>query len=79
MSLPEQLYNSKFAEYLESIKIMYLVDDRFKTICDEYCTSKMNTEKFRRKFENDFQHQLKHENLAKELEEEILFYIIKNL
>jgi len=79
MSLPDELYNSKFAEYIESIKIMYLVDDRFKMICDEYCASKMNTEKFRKKIENDFQNQLKHENLSKELEEEILFYILKKL
>lgn len=79
MSLPNELYNAKFAEYLDSIKIMYLVDDRFKMICDDYCISKINAEKFRKKIERDFQHQLKHENLSKELEDEILIYIIKKL
>jgi len=78
MALPDELYNAKFAEYIESIKIMYLVDDRFKTICDDYCTSKINTEKYKKKFEKDFRHKLEYENLSKELEEEILFYIVKN-
>ncbi len=79
MSLPNELYNSKFADYIDSIKIMYLVDDRFKMICDQYCTSKVNSEKFMKKFEKDFHNRLKYENLSKELEEEILFYIIKKL
>lgn len=79
MSLPKELYNSKFAEYIESIKIMYLVDDRFKVICDEYCESKLNSEKFEKKIKKNFQNKLKHENLSKELEEEILFYLVKNL
>jgi len=78
MALPDELYNAKFAEYIESIKIMYLVDDRFKNICDDYCTSKINTEKYKKKFEKDFRHKLEYENLSKELEEEILFYIVKN-
>jgi hypothetical protein len=47
-------------------------------ICDDYCISKINAEKFREKLERDFQHQLKYELLSKELEEEILIYIMKN-
>jgi hypothetical protein len=78
MSLPNELYNSKFADYLDSIKILYLVDDKFKIICDDYCMSKANTEKYRKKFEKDFRHKLEFENLSKELEEEILIYLIRN-
>ncbi|WP_264537330.1 hypothetical protein [Flavobacterium sp. N1736] len=77
MSLPNELYNAKFAEYIESVKILYLVDDKFKTMCDDYCNSKMNTEKYRKKFEKDFRHKLEYENLSKELEEEILIYLIR--
>ncbi|MDW8850431.1 hypothetical protein SD960_10040 [Flavobacterium sp. MMLR14_040] len=77
MSLPNELYNSKFAEYIESLKILYLVDDKFKTMCDEYCNSKANSEKYRKKFEKDFRHKLEYENLSKELEEEILIYLIR--
>lgn len=77
MSLPNELYNAKFAEYIESLKILYLVDDKFKTMCDEYCNSKINTEKYRKKFEKDFHHKLEYENLSKELEEEILIYLIR--
>lgn len=77
MSLPNELYNSKFAEYIESLKILYLVDDKFKTMCDDYCVSKVNTEKYRKKFEKDFRHKLEYENLSKELEEEILIYLIR--
>ncbi|KLT69732.1 MULTISPECIES: hypothetical protein [Flavobacterium] len=77
MSLPNELYNTKFAEYIESLKILYLVDDKFKTICDEYSKSRIKTEKYRKKFEKDFRNQLEFENLSKELEEEILIYLIR--
>lgn len=78
MSIPDELYSAKFAEYIESIKIMYLVDDRFKMMCDQYSSSKVNTEIYQKKFEKDFRHKMEYENLSKELEEEILFYIIRN-
>lgn len=77
MSLPNELYNAKFADYLDSLKILYLVDDKFKVICDDYCKSKMNAEKYKKKFEKDFLHKLESENLSKELEEEILIYLIR--
>ncbi|MGO4770479.1 hypothetical protein ACEN2I_02365 [Flavobacterium sp. W22_SRS_FK3] len=79
MSVPEELYNAKFAEFMESIKILYLVDDKFKSICDEYCTSKIETVKFQKRLEKNFNQKLKLENLSKELEEEILFYILKQI
>lgn len=79
MSVPEELYNSKFAEFMESIKILYLVDDKFKSICDEYCTNKMETVKVQKRFEKNFNQKLKLENLSKELEEEILFYLLKKV
>lgn len=78
MSLPDELYNVKFAEYFESMRTMYSADDRFKTICDDYCTSIADAENYKKKYEKNFRNQLECENLAKELEEEILFYIIRN-
>ncbi|WP_166924032.1 hypothetical protein [Flavobacterium poyangense] len=77
MSLPSELYNTKFAEYIESLKILYLVDNKFKTICDEYSKSRIKAEKYRKKFEKDFRNKLEFENLSKELEEEILIYLIR--
>lgn len=79
MSIPEELYNAKFAEFMESIKILYLIDDKFKTMCDDYCQSKIKTEKLKKKFEKSFNQKLKSENLSKELEEEILFYLLKKV
>nr|WP_199003005.1 hypothetical protein [Flavobacterium sp. ASV13] len=78
MSLPDELYNVKFAEYFESMKTMYQQDERFRTICDDYCSSIANAENYKKKYEKNFRHQLESENLAKELEEEILFYMIRN-
>lgn len=78
MSLPDELYNVKFAEYFESIRKMYSLDDRFKTMCDDYCESIASAEIYKKKFEKNFRQQLECENLAKELEEEILFYIVRN-
>ncbi len=79
MSLPKELHSSKFEQYMESIKIMYLIDDRFKMICDQYCVSKMKAERNKQKSEKYLCQQLENENLSQELEEEILFYIIKNI
>ncbi|OXA75129.1 hypothetical protein SAMN05444397_101814 [Flavobacterium aquidurense] len=77
MAVPKELYNAKFAEYIESLKILYLVDDKFKIICDDYCTSRLKADKFKKKFEKYFQHKLECENLSKELEDEILIYLIR--
>jgi hypothetical protein len=79
MSVSEELYNAKFAEFMESIKILYLIDDKFKMMCDDYCHSKIKTEKLKKKFEKSFNQKLKSENLSKELEEEILFYLLKKV
>ncbi|MCD0472087.1 hypothetical protein [Flavobacterium sp. JAS] len=77
MAVPKELYNAKFLDYIESLKILYLVDDKFKAICDDYCRSKLKTEKYKKKFEKYFQHKLEVENLSKELEDEILIYLIR--
>ncbi|WP_163397571.1 hypothetical protein [Flavobacterium fluviatile] len=79
MSVPQELYNAKFAGFMESIKILYLVDDKFKAICDEYCTSKIETVRLQNRLEKIFSQKLKIENLSKELEEEILIYLLKNV
>ena len=62
---------------MESIKILYLVDDKFKAICDEYSRSKIEAVRLQKRLEKNFSQKLKLENLSKELEEEILFYILK--
>lgn len=77
MSLPDELYNVKFAEHFESIKKMYLQDTAFKIICDNYCESVSNAETYKKKYENNFRKNQNFENLAIELEEEIRFYIIR--
>ena len=77
MAVPKELYSTKFIEYMESLKILYLVDDNFKLICDDYCKSKLKAEKFKEKFEKNFKHKLEDENLSKELEDEILIYLIR--
>lgn len=77
MSLPDELYNVKFAEHFESIKKMYLQDMAFKIICDNYCESVSNAETYKKKYENNFRKNQNFENLAIELEEEIRFYIIR--
>lgn len=75
---PDELYNLKFTGYFESMTKMYLKDTRFKTICDEYCSSIYNTKTYNRRIERNLQHKIKSENLSRELEEEILFYLVRN-
>ncbi|MBJ2127293.1 hypothetical protein SAMN05444397_11819 [Flavobacterium aquidurense] len=79
MSIPEELYSGKFVEYIETIKILYLCDDKFKNLCDQYCGAAKKSKKYQKKFEHFFHSKLKSDNLSKELEEEILFYMIRNM
>ncbi|WET03003.1 hypothetical protein [Flavobacterium sp. YJ01] len=78
MPLPDELYNIKFAGYFESIREMYMADKKFKMICDDYCVSISKTKNYDKRIERNLQHKLESENLSRELEEEILFYIVRN-
>lgn len=79
MPVPEELYNIKFAGFIESIKILYLQDGRFKTICDDYCINKVKSEKSQKKIKKYFKHTKKIKNLLQEQEEEILIYLIRRM
>jgi hypothetical protein len=75
MTIPKALYIEKFEKFMESIIVLYLADDEFKAICDDYCTSKMNIEKYRKKSEEDTQCKSDYESLSMELEEDILRFL----
>jgi len=75
MAVPKALYIDKFENFMESIIILYLTDDEFKAICDDYCTSKINIEKYKKKSEEDRQSKADYESLSVELEEEILKFL----
>jgi len=78
MSIPEKLYSEKLSSYQESIEVLYLVNDDFKSMCDDYCCSKLNVEKYTKKIQENFHLKAEYENLTKELEDEILLFILKN-
>lgn len=78
MPLPDELYNIKFAGYFESIKDMYAADNKFRTICDDYCESILQAKSYDKRIIRNLKSKLESENLSRELEEEILFYIAKN-
>jgi hypothetical protein len=75
MGIPNALNIEKFAKDMESLIVLYLADDEFKAICDDYCISKMNLEKYRQKLKEDAQCEFDYETVATELEEEILRFI----
>ncbi|MNL62288.1 hypothetical protein D3C87_1862970 [compost metagenome] len=77
MTLPKCLYVEKFKKFMESIIILYLVDDEFKSICDDYCISKSIIEDYKGKFPEDMQRQAEYEILSLELEDDILKFIKK--
>ena len=75
--IPRALNISPFAEYIETIKMFYQVDDDFKTLCDDYLTSKNGFEKFKEKSEEDKRLEQEYKRLSRDLEKEILEYVIK--
>ena len=75
--IPPALNIPQFAEYLETIKMLYRIDDDFKTLCDDYVTSNMNVEKFRGLAREGMKNESEYKQLSLDLEKEILDYVIK--
>lgn len=78
MPIPEVLNIEKFASHKELIRILYLVDNDFKIMCDDYSMSKICIEKYQEKLVQDVGSKKEYEDLFVELEKEILIYINKN-
>ena len=75
--IPKALNISQFAEYIETIKKLYEVDDDFKILCDDYMKSKTSFEEFRDKSLETKQMKLEYKRLSRDLEKEILEYVMK--
>ncbi|KRD58731.1 hypothetical protein ASE40_20685 [Flavobacterium sp. Root935] len=72
MALPYDLFNLKFAEYIDDLRVLYPHDEHFKTICDQYCHNKNKAEIAVQKLRKNMADKLAYSDLSKELEEEIL-------
>ena len=75
--IPNTLNISQFAEYIETIKMLYEVDEDFKTLCDDYSRSKTSFEEFKDKSLETKQMKLEYKRLSRDLEKEILEYVAK--
>ncbi|MHA4845697.1 hypothetical protein ACX0G7_16095 [Flavitalea antarctica] len=75
--IPQALNTAQFAKYKETIEMLYQVDDDFRTLCDDYLTSKMGLEEFKEKSIEDRQRELEYKRLSRELEKEIVEYVTK--
>lgn len=71
MSFPQALNILQFAKYMEVIQYLYATDAEFKSLCDDYATSKTN-------MENLVGQSLDYQQLAIDLEKEILKYLQKD-
>jgi hypothetical protein len=77
MQIPEAFTIEPFAEYTETIKMLYLADDDFKSLCDDYIISKLNMEKYRGQSRENVRSVMEYQQLARDLENEILEYLKK--
>ena len=75
MPIPRELNTAQFAEHLDAIRILYVADDDFKSLCDDYCTVKISIEKFKGTSSKELQRELEYKHLSIELENEILYYV----
>jgi hypothetical protein len=78
MIIPEALNAEKFAVHKESIRILYLADDDFRILCDDYSTSKIYIDMYKKKIREDTKCKEECEDLFTELEKDILKYINDN-
>ena len=77
MPIPPALDIDEFAEYKEAISRLYLIDDDFRALCDDYSMSKTQVEKLNVKSLEDKQRKIEYQQLSLELEKEILDYVNK--
>ncbi len=75
MHIPKELHEGSFDDCIESIKTLYFTDDEFRTLCDDYCISKTNIEKYGSKEAESKWHENEYRQLAQELEKEIVAYV----
>jgi len=77
MPIPPALNIDEFADYKEVIVGLYMIDDDFRALCDDYSMSKMQIEKISAKSFEDKQRKIEYQQLSLELEKEILDYVNK--
>lgn len=70
MPFPQALSALQFAKYMEVIQYLYATNEDFKSLCDDYATSKKN-------MENLVGQSLDYQQLSMELEKDILDYLKK--
>jgi len=75
MPIPRELNTAQFAEHIDAIRILYLADEDFKSLCDDYCTVKISLEKFKEASSKDLERESEYKHLSVELENEILYYV----
>ena len=74
MPIPLELNTAEFAEHMDTIRVLYLADDDFKSLCDDYSTVKSSIEKFKYSA-HEKKREMEYKHLSEELEKEILKYI----
>jgi uncharacterized protein YdcH (DUF465 family) len=75
MPIPRELNNAQFAEHMDAIRILYLADEDFKSLCDDYCTVRTSIEQFNGTSVRDLERASEYKQLSVELQEEILYYV----
>ena len=75
MPVPRELNTAQFVDHMDDIRILYLADEDFKSLCDDYSTVQISIEKFKETPSKDLQREVEYRHLAVELENEILYYV----
>ncbi|HEX6194198.1 MAG TPA: hypothetical protein VFZ42_17615 [Chitinophagaceae bacterium] len=75
MSIPAALNTSAFLDHIDTIRMLYEVDEDFKTLCDDYSTSLHNVEKFKGETLHNLRSELEYQQLTIDLQKEILEYV----
>ncbi|MFI5131358.1 MAG: hypothetical protein ACHQFX_15255 [Chitinophagales bacterium] len=73
--IPPALNTPQFTEIIETIKMLYRVDESFKTLCDDYVTSKIKIEELKELEIENKECEFHYKQLSVDLEKEILDYV----
>jgi hypothetical protein len=74
MPVSDVLNTEPFINYKDTIELLYSVDDDFKTLCDEYCNSLANIQKWKNKLIEYKQREIDYKHLLLDLETELFHW-----
>ena len=75
MNTPLDLVIAHFSDHSDKIRMLYSADSEFRSLCEDYYTSRINIDRVKEAILETRQDELEFEHLSEALGQEILQYV----